>query len=193
MSGRRRNSEDDGAAGRLPGPAASCRVVRVRAVLRCIACAAALTPPLPPLRKGGKVGGVWSFFPPCEGGTQGGASSASALCQGSSSTRLKIALAAELFDIPRWYVWQRIPARIRRTGCGIMDKTHVARNRFSLTLRLPFPIGVSMAYHSGVGERMNGRPDEAPRPPAWLASAHGWLLRATAMGLPRRAASSPRA
>ena len=38
-----------------------------------------LSPPLPPLRKGGKVGGVWSFFPPCEGGTQGGSSSASAL------------------------------------------------------------------------------------------------------------------
>src|SRR5208337_5302054 len=38
-------------------------------------------PPTPPLRKGGKVGGVWSFFPPCEGGTQGGASNASALCQ----------------------------------------------------------------------------------------------------------------
>src|SRR5208283_1982991 len=38
-------------------------------------------PPLLPLRKGGKVGGVWSFFPPCEGGTQGGSSSASALRQ----------------------------------------------------------------------------------------------------------------
>jgi len=34
-----------------------------------------------PLRKGGKVGGAWSFFPPCEGGTQGGSSSASALRQ----------------------------------------------------------------------------------------------------------------
>ena len=40
-----------------------------------------------------------------------------------------------------------------------MDKTHVARNRFSLILRLPFPIGVSMAYHSGVGERTDGRPE----------------------------------
>jgi hypothetical protein len=40
-----------------------------------------LSPPLPPLRKGGKDGGVWSFFPPCEGGTQGGVSSASVLCQ----------------------------------------------------------------------------------------------------------------
>src|SRR5271157_5727272 len=40
-----------------------------------------LSPPLPPLRKGGKVGGAWPFFPRCEGGTQGGASSAFALCQ----------------------------------------------------------------------------------------------------------------
>ena len=32
-------------------------------------------------------------------------------------------------------------------------------NRFSLTLRLAFPIGVSMAYHSGVGERTDGRPE----------------------------------
>jgi len=38
-------------------------------------------PPTPPFARGGKVGGVWSFVPPCEGGTQGGSSSASALRQ----------------------------------------------------------------------------------------------------------------
>ena len=32
--------------------------------MHCVRCG---SPPLPPLRKGGKVGGVWSFFPPCEG------------------------------------------------------------------------------------------------------------------------------
>src|SRR5208337_1539601 len=66
---------------RAVGP---CKIIRhdgvSRAVFRCIACAAAFTPPPPP-RKGGKICGVWSFFPPCEGGTQGGSSSASALRQ----------------------------------------------------------------------------------------------------------------
>jgi|GEM_PF-3338004 len=72
-----------------------------------------------------------------------------------------------------------------------MDKTHEARNRFSLTLRLPFPTGGSMAYHSGVGERMNGRRDEAPRPPARLASTQAGMARATAMGVPRRTSPPP--
>ncbi len=30
-----------------------------------------LSPPLPPLRKGGKVGGVWSFSPLAKGGYRG--------------------------------------------------------------------------------------------------------------------------
>src|SRR5271157_3744307 len=50
------------------------------------------SPRLPPLRKGGKVGGVWSFFPPCEGGTQGGFFECLCVAPGSASRRLITAL-----------------------------------------------------------------------------------------------------
>ena len=74
-----------GSSSRLRGWSASL----ARAVFRCIACAAALTPP--PFARGGKSAAS-GLFPPCEGGTQGGSSSAAAL-PGSASRRLKIALA----------------------------------------------------------------------------------------------------
>ena len=73
-----------------------------------------------------------------------------------------------------------------RTGCGIIDKTHEARNRFSLTLAWPFRSGSQwrIIRVSGNG-RTDGRPEQAPRPPARLASAEAGMARATAIGLPR--------
>ncbi len=50
-------------------------------------------PPYPtPLRKGGKVGGIWAFFPPCERGTQGRGFECLCVTPGSASRRLKTAL-----------------------------------------------------------------------------------------------------
>ena len=56
-----------GSSSRLRGWSASL----ARAVFRCIACAAALTPPPTPPLQGGKVGGVWSFSPLAKGGHRG--------------------------------------------------------------------------------------------------------------------------
>src|SRR5271157_5984813 len=52
-----------------------------------------LSPPLPPLRKGGRVGGVWSFFPPLRRGDTGGFFECLCVAPGLASRRLKIALA----------------------------------------------------------------------------------------------------
>ena len=82
-------SQNDGPYNLLDDPLAFGYII---AVSRCIACAAALTPPLPPLRKGGKVGGVWSFFPPLRRGDTGGFFECPRVVPGSVSTRLKTAL-----------------------------------------------------------------------------------------------------
>src|SRR5271157_4520818 len=46
------------------------QVANTRAVFRCIACAAAFTPPTPP-SQGGESRRRLSFSPPCEGGVGG--------------------------------------------------------------------------------------------------------------------------
>src|SRR5208283_5086285 len=63
-----------------------------RAVFRCIACAAALTPPPTPPSQGGENLRRLVFFPPLRRGETGGCFECLCAVPGSSSTRLKIAL-----------------------------------------------------------------------------------------------------
>src|SRR5208283_2327783 len=63
-----------------------------RAVFRCIACAAALTPPPAPPSQGGENLRRLVFFPPLRRGDTGGCFECLCAVPGSSSTRLKIAL-----------------------------------------------------------------------------------------------------
>src|SRR5208283_2939175 len=65
-----------------------------RAVFRCIACAAALTPPPAPPSQGGENLRRLVFFPPLRRGDTGGCFECLCAVPGSSSTRLKIALAS---------------------------------------------------------------------------------------------------
>src|SRR5271165_878000 len=69
------------------------------------------SPPLPPLRKGGKgddhlrkegqVGGVWSFFPPLRRGGRGGAFECLCVVPGLASRQLRITLVclAAVFEL----------------------------------------------------------------------------------------------